>query len=75
MFSPAEEGRNEEENEQDTAADGEEAGELGGEGTSAAGAAGLTDDGNQDGAGGNGKENEPQPQELVRKGMEGTEGV
>ncbi|KAM7338404.1 hypothetical protein ACRRTK_001888 [Alexandromys fortis] len=41
----------------------------------AAGAAGPVDDGNQEGAGGNGQENELQPQALVPKGMEGTEGV
>nr|XP_048306397.1 homeobox protein unc-4 homolog [Myodes glareolus] len=52
------------------------AAEGAGEGPSAAGAAGLVDDGNQEGAaGGHGQENEPQPQEPDRGAMGDNEAV
>ncbi|XP_059106866.1 homeobox protein Rhox5-like [Peromyscus eremicus] len=80
MVLPAGEGRNEEASEQGqpgreaAAAEGEGAGELSGEGPSAADAVGLEDGGNQEGASGGAQENEQRPQEPVHEGM-GDEGV
>ncbi|XP_059107514.1 rhox homeobox family member 1-like [Peromyscus eremicus] len=80
MVLPAGEGRNEEASEQGqpgreaAAAEGEGAGELSGEGPSAADAAGLEDGGNQEGASGGDEENEQRPQEPVHEGV-GDEGV
>ncbi|XP_040599813.1 rhox homeobox family member 2B-like [Mesocricetus auratus] len=78
MVLPGGEGRNEEETAQGqpeqgaAAAEGEAAGELSGEGPSAAGAEGLVDEGNQEerGAEGSGQENNPGHQ-----GMGGNEAV
>ncbi|XP_036030512.1 rhox homeobox family member 2B-like [Onychomys torridus] len=82
MVLPDGEGRNEEASGQGqpgreaaAAAEGEGAGELSGEGPSAADAAGLADDGNQEGASGGARENEQLPQELVHEGMGDNEGV
>ncbi|XP_034341878.1 uncharacterized protein LOC117695097 [Arvicanthis niloticus] len=79
------EGRNEGESEQGqpgagagaAAAEGKGAEELSGEGGSAAGAAGLMDNRNQEGHGasGCGRENEKQPEEPVPKDMEVIENV
>ncbi|KAL6085726.1 hypothetical protein STEG23_032145 [Scotinomys teguina] len=55
------------------AAEGEGAGELSGEGPSAADGEGFMDDWNQEGASGGNKENGQRPQELVPKGMGGNE--
>ncbi|XP_042125017.2 uncharacterized protein LOC121820829 [Peromyscus maniculatus bairdii] len=81
MVLPAGEGRNEEASGQGqpgreaAAAEGEGAGELSGEGPSAADAAGLEDGGNQEGASGGARENEQRPQDLVHEGMGDNEGV
>ncbi|XP_036029951.1 rhox homeobox family member 2-like [Onychomys torridus] len=82
MVLPDGEGRNEEASGQGqpgreaaAAAEGEGAGELSGEGPSAADAAGLADDGNQEGASGGARENEQQPKKPVREDLRVVESV